>query len=197
MKTIANLAAEENVGKKRKKGSDKDDGFGRDDSDWAVYREVVSAPIDRDGCVRADRAKGGEEDSDAEEDDQTLLSNIEDRLLQYDPNFSETQTLEGRAQAKNALINAFVRGGQQGKFNPDDVRANHQLHLNVERIRVPEAWFQPSMFGIDSAGIAELAGWVLNGYDEEQRRAMMQVSSCSTIDMQSLVRELMTPSAFS
>ena len=42
MKTIATLAAEDNVGKKRKKGGDKDDGFGRDDSDWAVYREVVS-----------------------------------------------------------------------------------------------------------------------------------------------------------
>jgi len=43
MKTIATLAAEETVGtKKRKKGDSKDDGFGRDDSDWAVYREVVS-----------------------------------------------------------------------------------------------------------------------------------------------------------
>jgi actin-related protein 5 len=43
MKTIATLASEEAVGtKKRKKGGDKDDGFGRDDSDWAVYREVVS-----------------------------------------------------------------------------------------------------------------------------------------------------------
>jgi len=44
MKTIATLAAEDAVGpaKKRKKGGEKDDGFGRDDSDWAVYREVVS-----------------------------------------------------------------------------------------------------------------------------------------------------------
>lgn len=43
MKTIATLAAEDAVPlKKRKKGGEKDDGFGRDDSDWAVYREVVS-----------------------------------------------------------------------------------------------------------------------------------------------------------
>lgn len=42
MKTIATLASEETVDKKkRKKGGDKDDGFGRDDADWAVYREVV------------------------------------------------------------------------------------------------------------------------------------------------------------
>lgn len=109
-----------------------------------------------------------------------MLQNIEDRLLQYDPSFTEDETLEGRAQAKNALINAFVRGGLEGKFDPDDVRTNHQLHLNVERIRVPETWFQPSMFGVDSAGIGELAGWVLNGYEEEQRRRMMQVSLSRT-----------------
>lgn len=54
---------------------------------------------------------------------------------------------------------------------------NHQLHLNVERIRVPEAWFQPGMFGQDYAGIGEMAGWIMNGYEEEQRRKMMQVSN--------------------
>jgi actin-related protein 5 len=42
MKSLASLAAESNGGKKRKKGEEeKDDGFGRDDSDWAVYRELV------------------------------------------------------------------------------------------------------------------------------------------------------------
>jgi actin-related protein 5 len=87
--------------------------------------------------------------------------------------------LEGRAYAKNALINAFVRGGQEGKYNPEDVKMNHQLHLNVERIRVPEAFFQPGMFGQDYAGIGELAGWIMNGYEEEQRRRMMQVSLSS------------------
>jgi actin-related protein 5 len=71
MKTIATLAAEDAAGpaKKRKKGGEKDDGFGRDDSDWAVYREVVS----RTGCKNKTKTdiQGGEEDSDAEEDDQT------------------------------------------------------------------------------------------------------------------------------
>jgi actin-related protein 5 len=56
------------------------------------------------------------------------------------------------------------------------MRMNHQLHLNVERIRVPEAFFQPDMFGQDYAGIGELAGWIMNGYDEDLRRRMMQVS---------------------
>ena len=125
--------------------------------------------------------QGGEEDSDAEEDDQTLLQTIEGQLLQYDPKFNEDETYEGRAHAKNALINAFVRGGQEGKFNPEDMRMNHQLHLNVERIRVPEAFFQPDMFGQDYAGIGELAGWIMNGYDEDLRRRMMQVSHLSSL----------------
>ncbi|KAK8845440.1 hypothetical protein IAR55_006153 [Kwoniella newhampshirensis] len=156
MKSIANLAAEEKTTKKRKKGED-DDGFGQNDSDWAVYREI-----------------GGDDESDAEEDDQALLESIETRLLQYDPAFTEEQTMLGRAEAKNKLINAFVRGGSDGKFDPEDVEQSHQLHLNVERVRVPETWFQPSMFGVDSAGVGEIAGWVLNGFEEEERKRLMQ-----------------------
>ncbi|OWZ72772.1 hypothetical protein AYX14_01810 [Cryptococcus neoformans] len=156
MKHIANLAAEEKTSKKRKKGED-DDGFGMDDSDWAVYRAIE-----------------GEEDSDAEEDDNNLLQSIETRLLQYDPTFTEDQTMLGRAEAKNRLINAFVRGGNSEKFDPEDVRQNHQLHLNIERIRVPEVWFQPSIVGLDTAGVGEVAGWILNGFGEEERKRLMQ-----------------------
>ncbi|WWC66880.1 uncharacterized protein I206_100787 [Kwoniella pini CBS 10737] len=160
MKNIASLAAEEksSTSKKRKKGED-DDGFGMDDSDWHVYREI-----------------GGDEESEAEEDDQQLLDSLESKLLQYDPSFNEEQTLIGRAEAKNKLINAFVRGGLQPgeKFDYEDIRLNHQLHLNVERIRVPETWFQPSMWGIDSAGLGEISGWVLNGFEEEERKRLMQ-----------------------
>lgn len=120
--------------------------------------------------------QGGEEDSDAEEDDQTLLQSIESRLLQHDPTFTENDTMVGRVHLKNALMNAFVLGGTTAWHNSEDVQASHQLHLNVERIRVPETWFQPSMFGVDSAGLGELAGWVMNGYEEDVRRRMMQVS---------------------
>jgi hypothetical protein len=60
---------------------------------------------------------------------------------------------------------------------------NHQLHLNVERIRVPEAFFQPDMFGQDYAGIGELAGWIMNGYDEDLRRRMMQASQQNVLEM--------------
>ncbi|WVN87297.1 uncharacterized protein L203_102475 [Cryptococcus depauperatus CBS 7841] len=158
MKSIANLATEEKTSKKRKKDSGaEDDGFGMDDEDWAVYREI-----------------GGDEDSDAEEEDETLLQSIESRLLQYDPTFTEEQTMQGQLEAKNCLLNAFIRGGSTEKFDPDDVRQIHQLHLNVERIRVPEVWFQPSISGLDSAGLSEVTGWILNGFGEEERRRLMQ-----------------------
>ena len=120
--------------------------------------------------------QGGDDESDAEEDDLTLLQSIENRLLQYDPTFSVDDTKDGRAHAKNALVNAFVRGGSDGKFNSNNLTETYQLHLNVERIRVPETWFQPSIFGLDSAGIGEIAGGILNSFDEDTRKSMMQVS---------------------
>lgn len=137
---------------------EKDDGFGRDDSDWAVYREL-----------------GGEEDSDAEEDDLLQLETVETKLSQYDPSFTEDDTMEGRVRLKNALLNAFVRGGTDGRFDADNLEQSYQIHLNVERVRVPETWFQPSMFGVDSAGVGELSGWLLNGFDDDVRARLMQV----------------------
>jgi actin-related protein 5 len=37
----------------------------------------------------------------------------------------------------------------------------NQIHLNVERIRVPEVVFQPSIAGLDQAGIIEIAAGIL------------------------------------
>lgn len=121
--------------------------------------------------------QGNDEESDAEDDDLTQLQSIENRLLQHDSTFSEDDTMGGRVQVKHALINAFVRGGSTERFDADNLEHTHQLHLNVERIRVPETWFQPSMFGLDCAGLGEVAGWVLNSFEERERRRMMQVSS--------------------
>lgn len=41
MKSIANLASDAPVAKRRRKGNDEDT-FGQDDDDWAIYREIVS-----------------------------------------------------------------------------------------------------------------------------------------------------------
>ena len=47
-------------------------------------------------------------------------------------------------------------------FNPESQREINQIHLNVERIRVPEVVFQPSIAGLDQAGIVEIAANILN-----------------------------------
>lgn len=117
-----------------------------------------------------------EDDSEAEEDDVTTLQSLESRLLQYDPSFTEDDTMEGQVRTKNALLNSFVRGGTGGRYDSESVQQSYQIHLNVERIRVPETWFQPAMFGIDSAGVGELAGWLLNGFDSDERKRLMEVS---------------------
>jgi actin-related protein 5 len=45
----------------------------------------------------------------------------------------------------------------------------------VERVRVPEVWFEPHMAGLDSAGVGEIVEHVLKECQEEERRRMQQV----------------------
>ncbi|KAK4704497.1 actin-related protein 5, partial [Phenoliferia sp. Uapishka_3] len=183
MKSIANLASETKggaAGKKRKRGEKgsflrvlfsrsvalievagviTDDEFGKNDADWAVYREI-----------------GNGDDSDDEEDVQELLHETEARLLQYDPSFTLDHTAERIALRKHQLLNAFVRGlspdDPLDTYDPQSLEHNSQLHLNVERIRVPEVIWQPHMAGVDQAGLGEIIGHVLKGFSEEERRRL-------------------------
>lgn len=138
MKTLANLAAD--GPKKRRRGGDDDD-FGANDEDWGVYRTV---------------ATGEQSDDEEEEDLGGMLKSIESQLLEYDPDFTENHTLEAQSDWTKSLVHAFLRG--PWPFDPESQREAHQLHLNVERIRVPEVVFQPSIAGIDQAGLVEIAG---------------------------------------
>ncbi|BGP50256.1 Actin-related protein 5 [Rhodotorula kratochvilovae] len=155
MKSIAGLAADEKAGKKRKRGGE-DDGFGANDADWAVYREI-----------------GTGDDSEDEEDEQDALSSIEARLLAHDPAFTEDDTASRLAQRKHQLLNAFVRGiapdDPLDTYDPESAEHNSQLHVNVERVRVPEVLWQPQMGGLDQAGLAELVEHVLRGFNASER----------------------------
>ncbi|WEW59194.1 Nuclear actin-protein involved in chromatin remodeling [Emydomyces testavorans] len=137
MKTLANLAAD--GPKKRRRGGD-DDTFGANDEDWGVYRTV---------------APGEGSEDEEEEDPNEQLKSIEADLLKYDPEFTEHHTLEAQSDWTKSLIHMFLRG--PWPFNPESQREAHQLHLNVERIRVPEVVFQPSIAGLDQSGIVEIA----------------------------------------
>lgn len=157
MKTIANLASD-NPGKKRRRGGDEDT-FGADDADWGVYRTV---------------ATGEQSDDDEEEDMNTTLKNIENQLLEHDPDFTEESTREAATDWTKSLVHAYLRG--PWPFDSESQREMHQVHLNVERIRVPEVVFQPSIAGLDQAGIVEIATDILTQRitDQAQQSAMLQ-----------------------
>jgi actin-related protein 5 len=143
MKTIANLASD-NPTKKRRRGGD-DDTFGADDADWAVYRQVQT---------------GEQSDDDEEEDLDAQLKNLEGQLLKFDPNFTEDSTREAQQDWTKSLVHSFLHGPYP--FDSESQRESNQIHLNVERIRVPEVVFQPSIAGLDQAGIVEIAAGILN-----------------------------------
>ncbi|XMA14827.1 hypothetical protein WAI453_007618 [Rhynchosporium graminicola] len=142
MKSIANLAAEDNT-KKRRRGGDVDN-FGANDDDWGVYRQIAT----------------GDSDDEEEEDLGVSLKTLEADLLKYDPDFTDQHTLDAQTDWTKSLIHAFLRGPR-----PFDMKSQgeaHQLHLNVERIRVPEVFFQPAIAGLDQAGIVEITADILN-----------------------------------
>lgn len=139
MKTLANLAADNP--KKRKRGGEDDD-FGQDDADWGVYRDVAQGGT-------------GASDDEDEEDLEAALKTVESALLEHDPTFTEEDTVEGQSRSdwSRSLTHAFLRGPRP--YDNDNTAEQHQVHLNVERIRIPEVLFQPPIAGVDQAGIVE------------------------------------------
>ncbi|CAN6640663.1 actin-related protein 5 [Trichomonascus vanleenenianus] len=144
MKSIAALATESSRGSKRRRRGqgedDADDTFGANDEDWMVYRDITK-----------------EVDSEAEEDEQRLVEKLHQQLNEHDPEFriDEYAREAGAIDWRDSVINMFLRGPRE--FDHESQAQAHQIHLNVERIRVPEVMFQPSIAGIDQAGIMEIA----------------------------------------
>ncbi|KAF2766470.1 actin-related protein, ARP5 class [Teratosphaeria nubilosa] len=149
MKQIANLASDNPMGRKRRRGQDRDDdGFGADDADWMVYRDIQAG-------------KGDDDDEDEEEDYDKQLKTIEEILLKYDPEFTEQSTQQAQKDWTKSLLHSFLHG--PWPHDPESARESNQFHLNVERIRVPEIIFQPHLAGVDQAGLVEIAEDILMG----------------------------------
>ncbi|KAI0809036.1 actin-like protein Arp5p [Irpex lacteus] len=153
MKNIANLAADERVPKKRRKASGEDT-FGADDADWAIYRKINNAG-----------------DSSDEEEDLLNLQTVEQKLLTYDPSFTEEHTHASLTSQRSALLSAF-----RPQYDETDVEGKSRVHLNIERWRVCEAWFSPTMAGVDSAGLGEVLQTILARFsDAENSRLVKRV----------------------
>lgn len=160
MKNITSLASDAPTGssKRKRRGGDEDT-FGADDDDWAIYREIRN-----------------DEDSDVSEEETSTLTTLEDRLLTHDPNFTLENTYDSQLKRKNKLTSTFLRG-YHPEWNLEDIAQQHQIHLNIERSRVPEVLWKPYLAGIDQAGIDEVASFVLSNFDLDRRARLMSVSA--------------------
>lgn len=149
MKNIASLADDGPASNSEGGGSNKrrhnvtidndpNDTFGANDDDWAVYRDIA-----------------GVDDEELSAEELEEIYTIEKQLLEYDTNFTMNDTQERQFNYKTSTVHKFLRGPRD--FDSEDQHQLHQIHLNVERIRIPEIMFQPSITGIDQAGIVEVA----------------------------------------
>lgn len=86
-----------------------------------------------------------------------------------------TDGVDDDARSISLDLGNGTEGANQYQQQEEELARSYRLHLNVEKIRIPEVWFQPSIAGVDCAGIAELAGYMLNSFGEEDKKRMMQV----------------------
>lgn len=160
---LANEAGTSLAQRKRRKGAsalidnDPNDTFGANDEDWAVYRLINSKSLEEEQS----RVNGE-------------IVELEKLLLEHDPNFNHQDTFAAALvfDWKNLVLHKFVHGPRPNialkllaegmeddeiANQPEVITKNHQMHLNIERIRVPEVLFQPHMAGLDQMGITEIA----------------------------------------
>jgi actin-related protein 5 len=90
-------------------------------------------------------------DSESEEEGERL-DQVEQTLREHDPGFGEV-------------------GVSGTGFSTTE---NHQLHIGLERIRIPEILFQPSLIGHDQMGLAECVEATLKGFTDDQQRRLAE-----------------------
>ncbi|KAJ1949058.1 Nuclear actin-protein involved in chromatin remodeling, partial [Linderina macrospora] len=136
MRSIADLAANETTtaGNKRRRRGDQDDDFGAEDDDWNVYRDISK-----------------EDDDEEEEADLEELEKNTKVLEQHAMFYLEGLDRDARAKIENTTIYRFTEGCLPAILDKPAAPQNidnaaivaraareYQLHLNLERIRVPE-----------------------------------------------------------
>jgi len=121
------------------------DTFGADDGDWAVYKKMDRHASDSEG-----------------EEEEAELERMEERLRAVDPETAEQSLGPPSGAASTAA----------GLTMPTAV--DYQLSLTVQRVRVPEVLFQPTIIGVDQAGLNEVVAATLARVTEAQRQAMMR-----------------------
>ncbi|KAI8060776.1 hypothetical protein BC940DRAFT_323050 [Gongronella butleri] len=155
MRSIANLANDAPANKRRRKGQEEDT-FGADDNDWMIYREISR-----------------EDEEEEEEEDLAMVNHYESLLLQHDPEFLVEHGFEASSSVTNTLMHQLTYGVFP-PYDPHDVAQHHQIHVNVERVRVSEVLFQPSIIGLEQAGVIETIDDIVKTFDVNTRASLQQ-----------------------
>jgi actin-related protein 5 len=125
-----------------------DDGFGLNDDDWLVYRQVSR-----------------DEDEDQDLHDQDQLAQIEALLEEKDP-LEFMRVLQGEQVAALTLLDRLTG---DGNFEQPEI------HVNAERMRCTEGLFQPlSVQGIDQAGLPEILANLLAAYPTATQESLIK-----------------------
>jgi actin-related protein 5 len=130
------------------RGKDEDT-FGMNDEDWELYKRVGK---DTDG-------------DDEDDEDEAELARINIRLKELDPSFMPSTGLIQGAQT-------VIPSVQQRPLTAEDFR----IPLGVERFRAPEIVLQPSMMGLDQAGLGEMLALALMRLPQHYRERVMKGS---------------------
>ena len=126
-----------------------------DDDDWDVYRDIPK-----------------ESESEGEQEEQALLQKYTDTILEYsttgqllqdpliDP-FNEQPPWLHPTSIFWKLKHGVRVHKDEEEYDPE---MESRLYYNVERIRVPQVFYEPSIAGIDQAGIGECFEYMVNGF---------------------------------
>ena len=101
------------------------------------------------------------------------LEELETKIVKYDSSFIPGEW--GQEQDPFPLLTRIRHGSQSVPTADSPLAEQYQVHLNVERIRVPEIFFEPAIIGVDSAGIIEAVESVLKGLQPRERELISQV----------------------
>ncbi|KAJ1566576.1 Nuclear actin-protein involved in chromatin remodeling, partial [Nowakowskiella sp. JEL0078] len=82
----------------------------------------------------------------------------------------------------NNTVIQYLSAGSTFEFNsnivipydPEGIAQENQIHLNVERIRVPEVLFQPGIIGLEQAGLPELLYDLIRNFETDSQKLLTQ-----------------------
>ena len=138
--------------------SDEDPGFGDQEADWQLYRDM-----DGGSDSEADRQRTA---------DEAALAKVRAQLAAFAPGEADEEEEE---EDEWALVDSAAAAQAYdaeaiARWNTPEA---HQMLLTAERIRAPELLFQPSMCGLTTVGVAEAVAVALRRSSPELRAALL------------------------